>query len=131
MSSGIAVGIRWAKSDRITEMQRAAARLVERAPGGQERLGELRGLLREMIREYRGMHPRATYREALSSVLDYRSWHVFELLLLQPGQPEMRLTRAKHSAMSGGEKSAAIHLPLFPPPNPLYSSPKDQCPRTI
>ncbi len=131
MSSGIAVGIRWAKSDRITEMQRAAARLVERAPGGQERLGELRGLLREMIREYRGSHPRATYREALASVLDYRSWHVFELLLRVPGEPEVRLTRAKHSVMSGGEKSASIHLPLFAAANALYSSAKEHCPRMI
>ncbi|HEV2244180.1 MAG TPA: SbcC/MukB-like Walker B domain-containing protein, partial [Streptosporangiaceae bacterium] len=131
MSSGIAVGIRWAQSDRITDRQRAASRLLERAAPGPERLTELRSLLREMIREYRGTHPRATYREALSSVLDYRSWHVFELLLLQPGQPEMRLTRAKHSAMSGGEKSAAIHLPLFAAANALYSSAKDQCPRVI
>jgi len=131
MSSGIAVGIRWAQSDKITDRQRAASRLLERAAPGPERLAELRGLLREMIREYRGSHPRATYREALGSVLDYRSWHVFELLLLQPGEPEVRLTRAKHSVMSGGEKSASIHLPLFAAANALYSSAKDQCPRMI
>jgi hypothetical protein len=131
MSSGIAVGIRWAQSDKITDRQRAASRLLERAAPGPERLAELRGLLREMIREYRGSHPRATYREALSSVLDYRSWHVFELLLLQPGEPEVRLTRAKHSVMSGGEKSASIHLPLFAAANALYSSARDHCPRMI
>ena len=131
MSSGIAVGIRWAQSDKITDRQRAASRLLERAAPGPERLAELRGLLREMIREYRGTHPRATYREALGSVLDYRSWHVFELLLLQPGEAEVRLTRAKHSVMSGGEKSASIHLPLFAAANALYSSAKDQCPRMI
>jgi hypothetical protein len=131
MSSGIAVGIRWAKSDRITDTQRAAARLVERAPGGSERLAELRGLLREMIRDYRGSHPRATYREALASVLDYRAWHVFELLLRVPGEPEVRLTRAKHSVMSGGEKSASIHLPLFAAANAIYSSAKERCPRMI
>jgi hypothetical protein len=45
--------------------------------------------------------------------LDYRSWHAFELLLITPGEGEARLTRARHSVMSGGEKSAAIHLPLF------------------
>jgi uncharacterized protein (TIGR02680 family) len=131
MSSGIAIGIRWAQSDRITDAQRTAARLVERAPGGQERLTELRGVLREMIREYRGGHPRATYREALASVLDYRTWHVFELLLRVPRQPEARLTRAKHSVMSGGEKSASIHLPLFAAANALYSSAKEHCPRMI
>jgi hypothetical protein len=31
--------------------------------------------------------------------------------------------------MSGDEKSAAIHLPLFAAANALYSSAKDQCPR--
>src|SRR5690242_2938552 len=131
MSSGIAVGIRWGQSDRVTELQRATSRLLERDSPGPERLAELRGLLREMIREYRAAHPRATYREALASVLDYRSWHVFELLLIQPGEPEVRLTRARHSVMSGGEKSAAIHLPLFAAANALYSSAKDHCPRMI
>jgi hypothetical protein len=131
MSSGIAVGIRWAQSDKITDLQRATSRLLERDSPGPERLAELRGLLREMIREYRADHRRATYREALASVLDYRSWHVFELLLIQPGEPEARLTRAKHSVMSGGEKSAAIHLPLFAAANALYSSAKDHCPRMI
>jgi hypothetical protein len=131
MSSGIAVGIRWAQSDKITDRQRATSRLLERDSPGPERLAELRGLLREMIRDYRAGHPRATYREALASVLDYRSWHAFELLLIQPGEPEARLTRAKHSVMSGGEKSAAIHLPLFAAANALYSSAKDHCPRMI
>src|SRR2546427_3515411 len=53
---------------------------------------------------------RSTYREVLAAVLDYRSWHTFELRMLQPGSPPERLTRKKHSEMSGGEKSAAIHL---------------------
>ena len=57
-----------------------------------------------------------------AAVLDYRSWHTFELRLLQPGSPPERLTRKKHSEMSGGEKSAAIHLPLFAAANALYSS---------
>jgi hypothetical protein len=131
MSSGIAVGIRWAQSDKITDLQRAASRLLERDAAGQQRLAELRSVLRDMIREYRAGHARATYREALASVLDYRSWHGFELLLIQPGEPETRLTRAKHSVMSGGEKSAAIHLPLFAAANALYSSAKDHCPRMI
>jgi hypothetical protein len=131
MSSGIAVGIRWAQSDKITELQRATSRLLERDSPGPERAAELRGLLREMIREYRASHPRATYREALANVLDYRSWHAFELLLIRPGEPEVRLTRARHSVMSGGEKSAAIHLPLFAAANALYSSAKDHCPRMI
>ena len=131
MSSGISVGIRWAQSDRITDAQRKASHLLDRDTPGPERLAELRGVLRDMIREYRAGHPRATYREALGSVLDYRSWHAFELILITPGEGEQRLTRAKHSVMSGGEKSAAIHLPLFAAANALYSSAKEHCPRLI
>jgi uncharacterized protein (TIGR02680 family) len=131
MSSGITIGIRWAQSDKITDRQRQASALLERDSAGPGRLAELRGLLREMIREYRGAHPRATYREALASVLDYRSWHSFELLQKSPGEPEVRLTRAKHSVMSGGEKSASIHLPLFAAANALYSSASAHCPRVI
>ena len=108
-----------------------ASRLLDRDQPGPERLAELRAVLRDMIREYRAGHPRATYREALAAVLDYRGWHAFELLLITPGEGEARLTRAKHSVMSGGEKSAAIHLPLFAAANALYSSAKDRCPRLI
>ena len=131
MSSGISIGIRWSQSDKITDAQRQASRLLDRDQPGPERLAELRGVLRDMIREYRAAHPRATYREALAAVLDYRGWHAFELLLVTPGEGEARLTRAKHSVMSGGEKSAAIHLPLFAAANALYSSAKDLCPRLI
>jgi hypothetical protein len=131
MSSGISIGIRWSQSDKITDAQRQASRLLDRDQPGPERLAELRGVLRDMIREYRATHPRTTYREALGAVLDYRGWHSFELLLITPGEGEARLTRAKHSVMSGGEKSAAIHLPLFAAANALYGSAKDLCPRLI
>jgi hypothetical protein len=133
MSSGTAIGIRWAHSDKIDDRQRATSRLLARdaeslGPSG---LGELRGSLREMIRDYRANHPRATYKEVLAEVLDYRTWHTFELLLAVPGEAEVRLTRARHSVMSGGEKSAAIHLPLFAAANALYSSASPDCPRMI
>ncbi len=133
MTSGTGIGIRWAHSDRIDDRQRAVSRLLTRdAQGlGAAGLAELRGSLREMIRAYRASHPRATYKEVLAEVLDYRAWHTFELLLVVPGESEVRLTRAKHSVMSGGEKSAAIHLPLFAAANALYSSARSDCPRMI
>ena len=148
MSSGISIGIRWAQSESdslvpkfataaqgvremMTDARRTASRLLERDQPGPERLAELRSVIRDMIRGYRAAHPRATYREALGAVLDYRSWHEFELVLVTPGEGEQRLTRARHSVMSGGEKSAAIHLPLFAAANALYSSAKPHCPRLI
>jgi len=133
MSSGMAIGIGWVRSDKLTERQAAVSRLLDRdaAALGPDGLAELRGLLRAMIHEHRAGNPRDTYREVLASVLDYRSWHTFELRMLQPGGPPERLTRKKHSEMSGGEKSAAIHLPLFAAANALYSSSKPACPRMI
>lgn len=64
-------------------------------------------------------------------MLDYRNWYAFELRLAVPGQTEAKLTKAKHEEMSGGEKSAAIHLPLFAAANALYTSAKPTCPRLI
>jgi hypothetical protein len=102
-ASEIEAQSRWTQSDRIIDAQRAASRLLDRDQPGPERLAELRAVLRDMIREYRAAHPRATYREALAAVLDYRGWHAFELVLITPGEGEARLTRAKHSVMSSGE----------------------------
>src|ERR1039457_1222650 len=133
MSSGMAVGIRWVRSDKLTDQQARVSRLLDRdAAGlGADGLAELRGLLRAMIHDHRAANPRDTYREVLGSVLDYRSWHTFELRMLRPGGPPERLTRKKHSEMSGGEKSAAIHMPLFAAANALYSSSKATCPRMV
>jgi hypothetical protein len=87
MSSGMAIGIRWVRSDRLTEQQATVSRLLDRdaASLGPDGLAELRGLLRAMIHDHRASNPRDTYREVLASVLDYRSWHTFELRILQPG----------------------------------------------
>lgn len=133
MSSGSRIGIRWSRSDRVTEHQAAAARLLRRDAGewGASGLDRLREVLREMIREHHASHPRATYKQVLSAVLDYRTWYRFELRLATPGQEEVKLTRNKHEQMSGGEKSAAIHLPLFAAANALYTSAAPTCPRMV
>ncbi|MBB6119524.1 TIGR02680 family protein [Nocardiopsis algeriensis] len=133
MTSGTQIGIRWTRSDRLTDRQRAVADLVRRdgAGLGPAGLAELRAALRELIRDHRAAHPRATYKQVLSAVLDYRQWYRFELRKAVPGQEEVRLTRGRHEEMSGGEKSAAIHLPLFAAANALYSSARPDCPRLI
>ncbi|MEU9886257.1 SbcC/MukB-like Walker B domain-containing protein [Sphaerisporangium sp. NPDC051011] len=131
MSTGTTVGIRWVASDKITDLQREVSALLEQDGPGADRLAELRRLIRQMIREYRAGHPRATYKEVLFAVLDYRAWRSFELRLKVPGEDEVRLSKKRHSQMSGGEKSAAIHLPLFAAANALYSSASGGCPRMI
>jgi uncharacterized protein (TIGR02680 family) len=130
MSSGMAIGIAWVREDDLSEQQAAVSRLLG-TPLDSGGLATLRGRLRSMIHARRAEHPRDTYREVLAAVLDYRSWHRFELRLLSAGSPPARLTRKKHSEMSGGEKSAAIHMPLFAAANALYSSAKPDCPRLV
>ncbi|GAA1440530.1 SbcC/MukB-like Walker B domain-containing protein [Nocardiopsis tropica] len=133
MSSGTRIGIRWSRSDRLTEDQALAAQLLKRdAAGlGQAGLTRLREVLRQMIRAHHAAHPRATYKQVLAAVLDYRAWYRFELRMAVPGQDEVRLTKNKHEQMSGGEKSAAIHLPLFAAANALYTSASPTCPRMV
>ncbi|MDQ1305053.1 MAG: hypothetical protein QG671_882, partial [Actinomycetota bacterium] len=133
MSSGTAVGIRWVTADKITDSQRAVADLLAKAPEylGPEGLNELRRLLREQIHTARARESVKTYHQVLTEVLDYRAWHTFELRLVRPGLAEEKLTKAKHSVLSGGEKSSAIHLPLFAAANAQYSSAKPTCPRMI
>jgi Putative exonuclease SbcCD, C subunit len=133
MSSGMAIGISWVRSEKRTEQQASVSRMLDRdAAGlGPDGLSELRAQLRSMIHDHRAGNPRDTYREVLAAVLDYRSWHAFELQLLSPGSAPQRLTRKKHSEMSGGEKSAAIHMPLFAAANALYLSSKPTCPRMV
>ncbi len=133
MSSGMAIGISWIRSEKRTEQQASVSRMLDRdAAGlGPDGLAELRAQLRSMIHDHRAGNPRDTYREVLAAVLDYRSWHAFELQLLSPGSAPQRLTRKKHSEMSGGEKSAAIHMPLFAAANALYLSSKPSCPRMV
>ncbi|WP_017582251.1 TIGR02680 family protein [Nocardiopsis valliformis] len=133
MSSGTRVGIRWSRSDGLGDHQRRATELVRQDGSGlgPRGLGELRAVLREMIREYHARHPRASHKQVLAAVLDYRDWYRFELRLAEPGKDEVTLTKNKHEQMSGGEKSAAIHLPLFAAANALYSSAAPTCPRVV
>ncbi|MBR7833273.1 TIGR02680 family protein [Actinospica durhamensis] len=133
MSSGISIGINWVRSDKATDQQTAVATQLQRSTTalGQDGLAQLRGRLREMIREHKAQHPRDTFRETLAAVLDYRGWYMFSIQLIQPGGAVEQLTRKRHSSMSGGEKSAAIHLPLFAAANAIYSSAHPTCPRMI
>ncbi|WP_017613340.1 SbcC/MukB-like Walker B domain-containing protein, partial [Nocardiopsis salina] len=133
MSSGTRIGIRWARSDGLNDRERLASQLVKRdeAGLGASGLAELRAVLRDMIRDHHAAHPRSSYKQVLGAVLDYRRWYRFELRLAVPGQEEVKLTKNKHEQMSGGEKSAAIHLPLFAAANALYSSAASTCPRVV
>ncbi|MFE9107895.1 TIGR02680 family protein [Actinomadura geliboluensis] len=131
MTNGLTFGIRWVASDKLTDLQRQVSDLLGYQQLGPDQLAYLRQLLRQMLREYRAAHPRDTYQEALSAVLDYRAWRTFELRLKVPGEEEVKLSKKRHTLLSGGEKSAAIHLPFFAAANTIYSSAHATCPRMI
>ncbi|MGW0711257.1 TIGR02680 family protein [Streptomyces sp. NPDC002643] len=139
MSSGTTVGINWVVSDALTDSQQAVNKLLDKdASGlGPAGLAELRSHLRSQIRAKAAADKKRSYQQVIAEVLDYRAWRKFELRLFRPGMSEEErkkgelLTKAKHSVMSGGEKSASIHLPLFAAAHAQYSSAYPTCPRLI
>ncbi|MGW9410202.1 SbcC/MukB-like Walker B domain-containing protein [Streptomyces diastaticus] len=139
MSSGTTVGINWITSDALTDSQQAVNKLLDKdASGlGPAGLAELRSHLRSQIRARAAADKKRSYQQVIAEVLDYRAWRKFELRLFRPGMSEEErkkgelLTKAKHSVMSGGEKSASIHLPLFAAAHAQYSSAYPTCPRLI
>ncbi len=68
----------------------------------------------------------------LLQALDYRLWHQFGVLIQTPETDEwVALTKQGHSAKSGGEKSVALHLPLFAAVAAHYRSAAKTAPRLI
>ena len=71
------------------------------------------------------------YRELLARVLDYRSWRRFDLTLVDRDGSEAPLTRARHARLSGGEKAASLHLPLFAAAHAAFAAARPGCPRLL
>ncbi|MFJ6167284.1 SbcC/MukB-like Walker B domain-containing protein [Micromonospora orduensis] len=138
MSSGATVGISWVLANNLSDAQRVVAAILKKdaAHLGPDDLAALRGHFRAEIHAARARDRsqrdrRKSYHQLLTEVLDYRSWRTFQLKLIRPGGAEEILTKARHSVLSGGEKSASIHLPLFAAANAQYASAHPTCPRLI
>ncbi|WP_028193383.1 TIGR02680 family protein [Salinispora pacifica] len=138
MSSGATVGISWVLANNLSDAQRAVATILKKdaAHLGPEDLAALRGHFRTEIHAARARDRaqrdrRKSYQQLLTEVLDYRAWRTFRLKLIRPGGAEEELTKSRHSVLSGGEKSASIHLPLFAAANAQYASALPTCPRLI
>jgi uncharacterized protein (TIGR02680 family) len=138
MSSGATVGISWILANNLSDAQRAVAAILTKdaAHLGPEDLATLRSHFRAEIHAARARDRaqrdrRKSYHQLLTEVLDYRSWRTFQLKLIRPGGVEEPLTKSRHSVLSGGEKSASIHLPLFAAANAQYASAHPTCPRLI
>ena len=132
-SSGTRVGLRWQLADDLDEGQRSVGRLLEAdaATLGPEQLAAVREHFLGRIRAARSREGVGSYREILAVELDYRRWRTFVLYLYPGAGAEERLTRRRHSQLSGGEQSVSLHLPLFAAAHVTFASAAPEAPRLV
>ncbi|KPI21836.1 Conserved hypothetical protein CHP02680 [Actinobacteria bacterium OK006] len=136
MSSGTTVGVSWLLADHLDDEQRAVCALLDAdaARLGPDGLARVRTHFAAQIKTARARHRDQPYRELLAEVLDYRHWRQFAFQLVRPGESgktEERLTRARHSRLSGGEQSVSLHLPLFAAAHAMLNSADPHAPRLL
>ncbi|SDD36435.1 TIGR02680 family protein [Rhodococcus tukisamuensis] len=133
MSSGSTIGVHWVLADNLDDNSRAISKLLDRdASGlGPDELATMRAHFAAQIRIARAAHPERSYPEILSTALDYRRWRVFSFTLIGGDGSEDRLTVARHGALSGGEQSVSLHLPLFAAAHVMLSSADPHSPRLL
>ncbi|ALO93998.1 TIGR02680 family protein [Streptomyces hygroscopicus subsp. limoneus] len=133
MSSGTTVGVSWLLADHLDDEQRAVCGLLDAdaARLGPEGLARVRTHFAAQIKTARARHRDQPYRELLAEVLDYRCWRHFAFQLVRPDKTEERLTRARHSRLSGGEQSVSLHLPLFAAAHAMLNSAHPHAPRLL
>ncbi|MFG2635194.1 TIGR02680 family protein [Streptomyces sp. NPDC048362] len=133
MSSGTTVGVSWLLADHLDDEQRAVCSLLDAdaARLGPDGLARVRVHFAAQIKTARARHRDQPYRELLAEVLDYRRWRQFAFQLVRPDKSEERLTRARHSRLSGGEQSVSLHLPLFAAAHAMLNSADPHAPRLL
>ncbi len=133
LSSGQTVGVAWRADDAATAEWKQVHRLLDQDPAhfGPDQLDALRRHFSTEIKAARAADPQAPYREVLAEVLDYRRWRRFELFLVEADGSQALLTRARHARLSGGEKAASLHLPLFAAAHAAFAAGDPTCPRLL
>ncbi|MEU2037369.1 TIGR02680 family protein [Nocardia niwae] len=133
MSSGNTIGVHWVLADSLSDAARAMCKLLERDASAltAEDLAAIRAHFASEIRAARAAHPERSYPEILAATLDYRTWRVFSFTLISADGSEDKLTVARHSALSGGEQSVSLHLPLFAAAHVMLDSADPQAPRLL
>ncbi|GAB2536327.1 SbcC/MukB-like Walker B domain-containing protein [Nocardia heshunensis] len=133
MSSGNTIGVHWVLADNLSEPARAVCKLLDRDSSDltPEDLSTIRAYFAAEIRTARAAHPERSFPEILAATLDYRTWRTFAFTILNADGTEDRLTVARHSALSGGEQSVSLHLPLFAAAHVMLDSADPQAPRLL
>ncbi|GAA5053046.1 TIGR02680 family protein [Nocardia callitridis] len=133
MSSGNTIGVHWLLADQLSDGARAICKLLDRDSSAlsADDLAQIRAHFAAEIRSARAAHPERSYPEILAATLDYRAWRVFSFSLISADGTEDKLTVARHSALSGGEQSVSLHLPLFAAAHVMLDSADPQAPRLL
>jgi uncharacterized protein (TIGR02680 family) len=131
-SSGKGIELAWESLADDDPLLRRALKLLKRSP---ETLSEqerslLISFFRDRVEQARQSEENGTAEEHLLDALDYRRWHRFRVFQTQDGD-KVLLTRRQHEAGSGGEKAAALHLPLFAAAAAHMQSAAEHAPRLI
>lgn len=133
MSSGKTVGVRWLLADRLDDEQRAVCGLLDADASrlNPDALARMRGHFAAQIKTARARHRELPYRELLAQVLDYRRWRQFVFQMVSAEGTEEKLTRSRHSQLSGGEQAVSLHLPLFAAAHAMLNSALPHAPRLL
>jgi uncharacterized protein (TIGR02680 family) len=133
MSSGKTVGVRWLLADQLDDEQRAVCGLLDADASrlNPDSLARMRGHFAAQIKTVRARYRELPYRELLARVLDYRRWRQFVFQMVSAEGTEEKLTRARHSQLSGGEQSVSLHLPLFAAAHAMLNSAHPHAPRLL
>jgi uncharacterized protein (TIGR02680 family) len=133
MSSGKTVGVRWLLADGLDDEQRAVCALLDADASrlNPDSLARMRAHFAAQIKTARARHRELPYRELLAQVLDYRRWRQFVFQMVSPEGTDEKLTRARHSRLSGGEQSVSLHLPLFAAAHAMLNSAHPHAPRLL
>jgi recombinational DNA repair ATPase RecF len=120
-------------ADGLDDEQRAVCGLLDADASrlNPDSLARMRGHFAAQIKTARARHRELPYRELLAQVLDYRRWRQFVFQMVSPDGTEERLTRARHSRLSGGEQSVSLHLPLFAAAHAMLNSADQHAPRLL
>lgn len=112
---------------------RNAVSLLRRSPDvlGLDEREVLRSFFVGRISDVRADDPGGSFSEALTTALDYRTWHRFDLFARFTDGKRRRITRAFFRELSGGEAAAVLHLPLFASAAAQYSSGDVAGPRIV
>jgi uncharacterized protein (TIGR02680 family) len=133
LSSGRTVSVSWVLDDEADTEDREVFRVLETDPThlGPDALDRLRSYFSARVQRARRADPMRSWREILAEQLDYRRWREFRLWLVRAHEKDQRLTPQVHAGLSGGEKAAALHLPLFAAAHALFAGARPDCPRLI